>query len=347
MSSVNIHNEWDPLEEIIVGIADGARVPSADPGLWAVDYASQLDSPDQIPTGGYARQVIEEAQEDLDALSSALETHGVRVRRPEPTRHEARFGTPEWEADGEYNYCPRDVLLPIGETIIEAPMALRTRYFESHAYRHLLEEYFESGARWVAAPRPRLPEDTWISSRPGEVSLREGEPIFDAANVIRVGEDVLYQVSCSGNETGLRWLQRELGERYRVHAVRDVYSGTHLDTTIAVVRPGLVVICPERMRPDQVPEIFASWDIIWCPEMVDTGWHGDVPRASIWQGMNFIMLNPDCAVVGDAQKPLMDALAGHGVDVLPVSMRQARTLSGGVHCVTADVRRTGTLEDYR
>ena len=27
---VNTHNEWDPLEEVIVGIVDGARVPPWD-----------------------------------------------------------------------------------------------------------------------------------------------------------------------------------------------------------------------------------------------------------------------------------------------------------------------------
>lgn len=27
MSLVNVHNEWDPLEEMIVGVAQGAQVP--------------------------------------------------------------------------------------------------------------------------------------------------------------------------------------------------------------------------------------------------------------------------------------------------------------------------------
>lgn len=61
-----------------------------------------------------------------------------------------------------------------------------------------------------------------------------------------------------------------LGDQYRVHAVSGVYDGTHLDTTITLVRPGLVVLNPERIRKDQVPEIFKNWDIIWSPEMVDT-----------------------------------------------------------------------------
>jgi glycine amidinotransferase len=164
--------------------------------------------------------------------------------------------------------------------------------------------------------------------------------------VMRIGRDILYQVSRSGNQLGRQWLQRVLGDGYRVHPVSGVYDGTHLDTTIALVRPGLVVLCPERIREDQIPPVFKGWDIIWCPEMVDTGYSWAYPRASIWQGMNLVMINPGLAVVNDRQVGLIRELEKHGVDVMPLPMRNARNLSGGFHCVSVDVRRRGTLEDY-
>lgn len=343
MSLVDVHNEWDPLEEMIVGIADGARVPGPDPGLFAVDYAANVASPEEIPTGPYGARVLEEAREDLEGFVEVLRQAGVVVRRPARTDTSRRFGTPDWTADGEHNYCPRDVLLPIGRTVVETPMVLRSRYFETFAYREILEEYFASGANWISAPKPRLPDDTWSTAEP---LLAEREPLFDAANVLRIGRDILYQVSCSGNRQGCRWLQRVLGEEYRVHPIAGAYAGTHLDTTIALIRPGLVVINPERMTPDQVPEPLAKWDIIWCPDMVDTGYAWSYPRASIWQGMNLVMLDPERAVVNDLQLPLIRELERHHVQVVPLPMRQARSLSGGFHCVSLDVRRRGTLEDY-
>jgi N-dimethylarginine dimethylaminohydrolase len=347
VSLVSVHNEWDPLEEMIVGIADGARVPAPDRSLHAVEYAEHHDSEVEIPTGPYDPWVIEEAREDLEGFVRVLEGEGVTVRRPAATDHALPFGTPDWTADGGYNYCPRDVLLPIGETIIEAPMALRSRYFETLAYKHLLIEYFESGANWVSAPKPRLLDDTY-NVRPATGSiLNDGEPVFDAANVLRIGVDILYLVSSSGNMLGCRWLQRVLGERYRVHPVEGVYDGTHIDTTVTVVRPGLVVLNPERIRTDQVPAVFESWDIVWCPEMVDTGYAWTYPRASIWQGMNFIMINPELAVINDLQAPLIREIERRGIEVIPLKMRHARSLSGGFHCVSVDVRRRGVLEDYR
>ncbi|HEX6077459.1 MAG TPA: scyllo-inosamine-4-phosphate amidinotransferase [Micromonosporaceae bacterium] len=347
MSLVNVHNEWDPLEEMIVGTVDGARVPSPDRGLFALDYCANVASEQDIPTGPYDPRVTTEASEDLERFVKLLTQEGVVVRRPAVTDHTRTFGTPDWTTDGEYNYCPRDVLLPIGETIIEAPMALRSRYFEPFAYREILLEYMESGANWISAPKPRLLDDTY-NVRPGEGQpvLNNHEPIFDAANVLRAGRDILYLVSCSGNLLGLRWLQRLLGDGYRVHAVEGVYEGTHIDTTIALVRPGLVVINPERIKPNQVPKMFDNWTIIWSPEMADTGYSWSYPRASIWQGMNLIMVRPDFAVVNELQVPLIKELENYGVDVAPLPMRHARNLSGGFHCVSVDVRRRGTLEDY-
>jgi glycine amidinotransferase len=108
-----------------------------------------------------------------------------------------------------------------------------------------------------------------------------------------------------------------------------------------------VVLNPERVKQDAVPHIFKSWDIIWAPDMVDTARPGFYPRGSVWQGMNFFMVRPDLAVIDAQQTDLIRAVEKHGVDVLALNIRHARTLSGGFHCVTLDVRRRGGLEDYR
>jgi hypothetical protein len=55
------------------------------------------------------------------------------------TDHRNRFGAPDRTADDECNYCPycpRHVLLPVGET----PTAKGTRDFEPFSYSNLLRE---------------------------------------------------------------------------------------------------------------------------------------------------------------------------------------------------------------
>jgi N-dimethylarginine dimethylaminohydrolase len=346
MSVVNVHNEWDPLEEVIVGVIDNARIPSPDRGLFAIDYADQFASMDQIPSGPYSERVVQETAEDLERFVEVLRSRGVVVRRPTVTDHSLRFGSPGWTVDGEYNYCPRDVILPIGNTLIETPMALRTRYFEPLAYKNILLEYFERGANWISAPKPRLADETY-GIHPGTgPALANLEPVFDAANVLRVGKDVLYQVSCSGNRLGAEWLRRVLGDEYTVHVLEGVYDGSHLDTTITPLRPGLVLLNPDRVSEGQVPAVFKNWDVIWCPPLPGVT-SSDVPvRATSWIGMNLLMVNPELAVVDAAAQPLIEELNRHGIETEALPMRHSRVLSGGFHCVSLDVRRVGVLEDY-
>lgn len=342
---VEVHNEWDPLEEMIVGVPDFAQVPVPGPDLFAIEYFEHHDAPSQIPSGPYDRRVIEETQEDMEYIVHTLESLGVTVRRPERSDHSRVFATPEWRSDGEYNYAPRDVLLAIGNTIIETPMPLRSRFFEPFAYKSLLLDYFQRGANWISAPKPRLPDNTW--NLPGQgPALSDHEPLFDAANVLRAGRDILYLVSCSGNRMGGQWLQRVLGPEYRVHLLEGVYEGTHIDTTVTLLGPGRVMLNPGRIKATNLPGVFRGWDILWAPDMVDTGTVWPYPRASLWSGMNFFMVNPNLAVVNESQLPLMRMLDRHGIDTIPVPLRHCRTLSGNLHCITLDIRRRGTLESY-
>jgi N-dimethylarginine dimethylaminohydrolase len=355
MSLVSVHNEWDPLEEVIVGVADAASLPRPDRSLHALEFPT-CETLADVPGGPFDERVIEETREDLAALCDTLTRLGVRVRRPEPPTPGTRFATPDWESDGFFHYCPRDVLLAIGDGIIEAPSPLRARYFESFAYRALLIEYLRSGSRWIAAPRPRLLDSlydladatpgTGRAPRGSRILLNDDEPAFDAANVLRIGRDILYLVSSSGNELGHRWLAQTLGPTYRVHACRDIYVHTHIDSTITVVRPGLVVLNAARVTEDNLPPVFRGWDKIWCREVVDQGFTGAQPYATIWIGMNFLMVNPGLAIIDAVQTGLIRDVERHGIDVAPLRLRHARTLGGGFHCVTLDVRRRGTLEDY-
>ncbi|MFE1559104.1 hypothetical protein ACFW6V_29475, partial [Streptomyces sp. NPDC058734] len=52
-------------------------------------------------------------------------------------------------------------------------------------------------------------------------------------------------------------------------------------------------------------------------------------------------------VVDRRQTELIKLLEKHGTDVLPLQLTHSRTLGGGFHCATLDVRRTGSLETYR
>ncbi|NEP81914.1 MAG: amidinotransferase, partial [Okeania sp. SIO3B3] len=136
---VNSHNEWDPLEEVIIGSLDGAMFPAwnvindatAPPGEWskALDQVGGAGAP-------YPPELVEAARKDLAEFIHILEAEGVTVRSVEPTNFAAPFGSPDWQMpSGFCSANPRDPFLIIGHEIIETPMADRGRYFETWAYR--------------------------------------------------------------------------------------------------------------------------------------------------------------------------------------------------------------------
>lgn len=348
MTLVNVHNEWDPVEEIIVGTSSYASFPGSGDKLFEFDF-SIVESNDKkydttLPLT-FSQKIIEETEEDISIFVEQLEKLNIKVRRPSPIFHKEKIKTLDWEVEHFFCYCPRDLLLAIGNSIIECPSGFRSRYFETFCYQEMLIEYMKSGAKWISAPKPRLLGSTYNFSNRQKPVLNELEPIFDAANIIRAGRDIFYLVSSSGNEMGGQWLQSILGNDYKVHFCRNIYQYAHIDTTICFLRPGLALINPE-VNQDYLPEPLKKWDLISCPEMIEKDYSNIQPICSKWLGMNLLMLSPELAVVDKNQPSLIKLLEKNNINVLPVLLRHGRILGGGPHCITLDVRRKGQLENY-
>lgn len=340
-------NEWDPLEEVIVGNPLNARFPYPDKSTQLAEFPDR--SLDEIPRGPFPDWVIAEAEEDLNEFVRALEGQGVTVKRPETWPHDAIFSTINWESEGYYNYCPRDILLVIGDQIIETPNVIRSRQQETFGYRKILIDYMNSGAKWFSAPRPQL-LDSLFDVDMSKPTPRNDEPAFDAANILRFGNDLLYLVSATGNEMGGQWLQTMLGDEFRIHYLKDVYYGSHIDSTFVALRPGLILCNPARVNDDTLPEFLKQWKVIYSPPMENTGrYDADYLSKSIgsdWIDMNAFSISPNLVVVDRDQTALIKLLEKEGLDVIPIKLRHSKMMGGGFHCITTDVRRRGTLEKY-
>ena len=314
-------NEWDKLTEVIVGDASGARVPDLDLSMRLVNYA---DVPDEstIKTGPYPEQVIREANADLDVFARFLKNEGVKVLRPH------REGPVLY-----YDYCPRDIVFLHGKHAIATPQPIRARAYNYQAIAQHLPGIIE-------APRYYADDlyNTDCLGDPDTLALTEVAPAFDAANCIRANDDILYLVSNSGNVAGANWLREHTG--LNVHLLEGVYSYMHIDSTVAFLREGLMLLNPTRIKDVSVlPEPFRSWDYIMCPEPTDIGYYGDYNNASVWINMNMLSISPTLVALEENQHSLRLELEKHGIDCAMLPTRHQRTLGGGFHCVTADTRR--------
>ena len=315
-------NEWDQLKKVIVGVADYARVPEVDLSVRTINYADREDVSD-VPVGQYPQQVIDEANEDLEVLSDFLSDLGVEVLRPNRTPTDY------------YNFCPRDVIFTHKDLTLVTPMPMRCR---KDAWKPLIRHL---GTTLIVPCKHQ--DDLYNEGCVGDkdtLALTEVMPAFDAANVLRANDDVLYLVSNSGNVTGANFLQGVLGDRAKVHLLQGVYSYMHIDTTIAFLREGLMLLNPERIKSiDVLPEPFRNWDVVWCPEPVDIGYFSGYNHASEWVNMNLFSVNPNLVVLEEHQEPTRKQLEKYGIECAMLPMRHGRTLSGIFHCVTLDLER--------
>ena len=361
-SPVCSYNEWDPLEEVIVGIVDGAMVPSWHtihratvlPGQEKqMDSLAKRTEKQPLP---YPEWLVQAASKCVEEFAHILESEGVVVRRPDVVDYSASFRTPDWEVmNGFCAANPRDVFLVIGNEIIEAPMADRTRYFESWAYRSLLKEYLKAGAKWVAAPKPQLLDAQYDPDykTPGlgeemRYVITEFEPTFDAADFVRFGRDIFVQKSHVTNSLGIEWVRRHLGDEYRVHEVQSLCpQALHIDTTLVPLAPGKVLVNPLFIDVDNLPDYFKSWDILLAPKPNRTPMTlYDTKVISQWVNMNVLSLDEERVIVEKSQESMIQALKDWGFKPIPCEFESYYPFLGSFHCATLDVRRRGVLRSY-
>ncbi|MBP0018883.1 MAG: amidinotransferase [Cyanobacteria bacterium SBLK] len=353
---VSSYNEWDFLEEVIVGNVQGAIYPYLDIiNKWTFPQ-EDLKTIEKIfiPGTYYPEELVAAAEKDLNGFIHILESEGVTVRQVTPLDCSKPYSTPAWEIQG--GFCaanPRDVFLVVGHEIIEAPMADRSRYFEAWSYRPLLREYFQAGAKWTAAPKPQLLDKQYNFNfqfaKPGEklnFVVNEFEPVFDAADFVRCGRDIFGQRSHVTNQLGIEWLKRHLGDEYRIHILESLYPyNVHIDTSFMPLAPGKVLVNPKFINIDTLPKILKSWDILIAPEPNYTP-QVKLNLMSDWIGINVLMLDEKRVVVEKSQEALIKSLKDWGFKTILCEFENYYPFLGSFHCATLDVRRRGRLQSY-
>jgi len=299
-------NEWDPLREIVIGSADCANWPVSDPVFrQSMENSSWTET--EFLYGPVKQDIVDRANASLNEFAGVLEDLGVVVHRPLYRDYAA--------LDQFYGYCPRDTVLIVGDTVIRTPTTYPSRRNEWETMLHV----------WNGHPVV-YPADT--------------DAVFDAANVCRLNDTLLYLVSETGNLAGARWLQDYLGSDYRVYPITNLYSGVHIDSTITPIREGLVALNAGRITEDTVPDPIRSWDKIWITEQdLALQPFEHYPYASNWIGLNFLMVNPQLAIVDPKQETLRRKLDAYSVESIGVDLTESRTLGGGHHCCSLDTLR--------
>jgi scyllo-inosamine-4-phosphate amidinotransferase 1 len=298
-------NEWDPLRRIVVGDASYANWPHNDP-VFKEEGEKTLWKETPLPRGPVPQHIIDESNEDLQTLADTLTNLGVEVIRPDFMNFQIH--------EGLYNYCPRDRLIVYGNKIVDPAMMYPCRDMEYQCYHNILND----AEKIIHMPR-------------------SAGMILDAANVLRINDKMLFLESASGNRAAYNWLCDQFPD-VEIELC-NFYAGVHIDSTITILREGLVLFNASRVNINNVPAVFNGWDKIWIDEVVSQDFY-QYPYASKWIALNMLVVDPHTVIVDKAQTNLIHKLEhDYRFQVIPLELRHSRTLGGGFHCVTLDLHR--------
>jgi len=377
---VNAWTQWGKLKTVVVGKADFACFHPEEPGFKGKINNKAIEDELEWPIGKKKQSVVDRANSQLDNLAAILKDLGVNVLRPSPIDFGQEIKTPLWQVSNMFCcVCPRDVMITIGNYIIEATMSKRGRFFEYLPYRDIMYKLWDAdhAMKWKAAPKPSMSSDMYWENYWSKFNefytkskdeqheilhdykyiLNESEIAFDAADITRCGKDIFIQHSMTSNLKAADWLKRELEGHVRVHVLHFPYdkNPSHIDCTFIPLRPprgetpGIILVNPERPLTHGEEKIFLenNWEFIEAPMPSEV--NCPMPsfcQSSKWLSMNLLSLSEDTVIIEENEKALYEFLKELGFNVIKIPFRDVFEFGGSIHCSTWDIEREDKLEDY-
>jgi glycine amidinotransferase len=377
---VNAWTQWGRLKTVVVGKADFACFHPEEPGFKGKINSKLIADEIDWPIGRKKQSVIDRANSQLDNLAAILTGLGINVLRPTPIDFKQEIKTPLWQVNNMFCcVCPRDVMITIGNIVIEATMSKRGRFFEYLPYRKIMYALWDADPfmKWKAAPKPSMNSEMYwegywskferfdAKSKEEQCELlhnykyvlNENELAFDAADITRCGRDIFVQHSMTTNLRAVEWLKRELEGSVRVHTLNFPYDKepSHIDCTLIPLRPprgvkpGIVLTNPERPLLGKDFQFFQdnNWDLIEVPMPNKINY--PMPtfcQSSKWLSMNLLSIDENTVIVEEMEEELHKLLEKLKFNVIKVPYRHVFEFGGSIHCSTWDIEREDNNEDF-
>jgi glycine amidinotransferase len=250
-------------------------------------------------------------------LAELVARQGVTVHRPERLKGEERtFMAPNGEGAQLF---PRDGMIVVGHNVIDASLRLKCRQRERYGLRPIIQQVVQQrGARWSSVPL-------------GSPGCVDG-PFLEGGDTLLNGHEIYVGISgCASDLAGADWLQALLGDRYRVIPVALRSNVLHLDCAMALVKPGLLIYCPQKLI-DGLPMSLRDWDKIEV----------SVEEATLL-ATNCLVLEEGHAIVDADNARVIEELKRRKVEVIPLPFDGPIATGGGLRCAHHPLLRESVL----
>ncbi|MGQ0582720.1 MAG: hypothetical protein ACT4O6_12345 [Reyranella sp.] len=314
------HHEWGKLREVVIGIS-----PAEDFVVFYEESQRWLVPPGDAFSRQHAgRRLIDidaewakRIERQVDALAELVARQGVVVHRPERLKGDERsFLAPNGEGAQLF---ARDGMIVVGSHVIDASLRLKCRQRERYGLRPIIQQVVQQrGARWSSVPL-------------GSPACVDG-PFLEGGDTLLNGYEIYVGISgCASDLAGADWLQALLGDAYRVIPVAMKSNVLHLDCALALIKPGLLVWCPEKFI-DGLPMSLRDWDAITVSR----------DEANLL-ATNGLVLEEGRVIVDAGNTRVIEELRKRKVDVIPLPFDGPISTGGGLRCAHHPLLRESVL----
>jgi len=313
------HHEWGKLREVVIGIS-----PAEDFVIFH-ETSTRWMSPEvaEFSRKNAGRRLVDvdadwarRCEQQVDALADMVAREGVTVHRPQRlTGAERTFLAPHGEGAQLF---ARDSMIVIAGHVIDSSLRLICRQRERYGLRPIVQQMAQRGARWSSVPL-------------GSPGCVDG-PFLEGGDTLLNGYEIYVGISgCASDLAGADWLQALLGDTYRVIPVAMKSNVLHLDCCLALIKPGLLVYCPEKLI-DGLPMSVRTWDKIAVS--ID-----EANRLAT----NGLILEAGRMIVDSENARVIGELRQRGVDVIPLPFDGPIKVGGGLRCAHHPLLRESVL----
>jgi hypothetical protein len=199
---------------------------------------------------------------------------------------------------------------------------------------------------------------------------------INTAAIARVGKDIFWDLysNTTQDDAVIKYSKLWEQEGFRVHLSN---RGYHSDGVFCAVKPGCIV---SLIGIQNYKTEFPGWDVLYLP---DQSWSRVSPFLKIkdkvggrwwlkgeehndqliefintwltdWVGyveetvfdVNMLSVDENTIICNNYNKEVFDFFKKHQVEPVVFNFRHRYFWDGGVHCITQDLYREGTIEDY-
>jgi N-dimethylarginine dimethylaminohydrolase len=348
VGEIYVAHEWDTLKTVIVG----GIIKRNNIDFYSRSINKIQNGIDNIVKTLEARNInayyldtikeiikpidYDKIQSEIDNVVTILKAHNVEIYHYNDFKHAKTVN----KISALY---PRDPLIIIGNCVIECSMKAYTRRDEGYVMNtELLSMFMQERAHYITMPRYKYPnayhQDDYLLE--GGNVLINGNELYAGSLKVRLDnfeKSILafllslkkltsinlygYTLAPFASAKAIEWLKDIFKNQYNIHEIKiesDFYLD--LDQCLALVRPGLGIICREVIA-NELPDSIKNWDFIEISI--------DELQTS---AANILSLDENTIIIDERNKRVAQELRNRGITVIEVPFSEIGKYQGGLRC---------------